>query len=132
MPSLTQYKAGVPGVKIALEKSLFRIGRGSDNDLCIEDDLISREHAIIELVQSAEREAIRDYVLRDVGSTNGTYVNHLQITDHVLKTGDMIRMGQSFLLFSEDAETDLSATLQLKKSFIPGLFFVSKEDKPKK
>lgn len=128
MAILIQYKNNVPGVKIAIDKSPYRIGRSEENDLSVNDDLSSREHALIEKVSSEQNPQHSHYVLRDLDSTNGTFVNHEQISAHLLLDGDMIRIGQTFFRFSESNQTEMGETKVLKKSIIPGLFYTADKD----
>lgn len=129
MATLIQYKNNVPGVKIAIDKSPYRIGRSEENDLSVNDDLSSREHALIEKVSSEQDPNICHYVLRDLDSTNGTFVNHNPITAHLLLDGDMIRIGQTFFRFSESNQSEMGETKILKKSIIPGLFYTADKEK---
>lgn len=129
MATLIQYKNNVAGVKIAIEKSPFRIGRSEDNDLCINDDLASRNHALIEKVRSEDEDGLSHYILRDLDSTNGSYINHNAITTHLLVDGDMIRIGQTFFRFSESNQAEMSETKILKKSIIPGVFYTTEKNK---
>ncbi len=124
MATLIQYKNNVPGVKIPLEKDPFRIGRSEENDLCVDDELSSREHALIEKVKGKSADSV-NFVLRDLGSTNGTFVNHEQITDHLLVEDDMIRIGQTFLKFTEQDSAGLAETRIMKKSIIPGVYYTT-------
>lgn len=75
-------------------KKTIRIGRGSKNDVVLDDDpLVSRRHALIEFVDG-------QYRLTDLGSTNQTYLNNRPITPKesvVLKTGDIITIGHTKL-----------------------------------
>jgi pSer/pThr/pTyr-binding forkhead associated (FHA) protein len=123
MAILTQYKNNVAGIRLEIDKPLFRIGRDPEGDLCIDDDLVSREHAIIEQLQGGGEQAESSYVLRDLESTNGTFVNHERITAHLLVDGDIIRAGKSFFLYSKADGPNLSATTKLHKSIIPGLYY---------
>ena len=129
MATLVQYKNNVAGVKIAIDKSPFRIGRSEDNDLCINDDLSSRDHAVIEKVSSEQDPRLSHYVLRDLNSTNGTFVNHSPITAHLLIEGDMIRIGQTFFKYTDSATAEMGETKILKKSIIPGVFYTADKDK---
>ena len=130
MAILIQYKNDTPGVKIAIERDPFRIGRSEDNDLCIDDQLSSRSHAVIEQVSSRHNGDGSDYVLRDLDSTNGTFVNHAAISAHLLQDGDMIRIGQTFFRFAQQTQaSDPAATRILKKSIIPGLYYTSEKEK---
>ncbi|MDD6338674.1 MAG: FHA domain-containing protein [Lentisphaeria bacterium] len=57
------------GEIIRLEKSPFRIGSAADNDLVLKSDVVSRHHAEIRIAENGET------WLRDLGSSNGTFVN---------------------------------------------------------
>ena len=48
------------------------IGRESDNDVVVDNKLASRHHAMIQKIKDA-------YFIKDVGSTNGTYINAIRI-----------------------------------------------------
>lgn len=63
------------------------IGRNQNNTIILEDPFISYEHACISRCR-------QDYVLSDLNSTNGTFVNGNKIqADFILSPGDEIRMG---------------------------------------
>lgn len=69
------------------------IGRSSGNDIVIKDEGISRRHCLIEPATSA-------YVLKDLNSTNGTFLNNKKISSPVaLKHGDKIKIGKAVLQF---------------------------------
>ena len=73
-----------------LEQEEFLIGRSPETDLPLFDSSVSRQHAM--LIRGQE-----GYVVRDLGSTNGTFVNEKAIeSDCSLRSGDTIRIG-SFL-----------------------------------
>src|SRR5688500_7711287 len=65
----------------------FRIGRREGNDLQLSGSEVSRDHA--DIVRRND-----DWVLRDKASRYGTYVNGGQVTEHVLKPGDRVRLGR--------------------------------------
>ncbi|MFH1904882.1 MAG: FHA domain-containing protein [bacterium] len=74
----------------------FWIGRDEDNELILKDETISRKHAKIR----PEKEG---YVLYDMLSRNGTYVNKGKIKGYVLKNGDLISIGFIHtLIFNEE------------------------------
>ncbi len=129
MAVLIQYKNNVAGVKVNLDKALFCIGRGEASNLCLDDALASREHAVIEQVESRQGRHAVEYVLRDRQSTNGTFVNHARITAHLLVDGDVIRIGQTFFKFVEGDNADLHETKILKKTFIPGVFYTTEKSR---
>ncbi len=67
----------------------LRIGRGDTCDLRIADDCVSRSHA--ELRADGER-----WLLRDLGSMNGTWVNDVRVIGEVrVRDGDAVRFGHS-------------------------------------
>lgn len=96
-PASTQVRLKVTsgplaGFILQSRENPVRIGRAEDNDLVIEDPLISRHHAVIIREGS-------DFVLRDLGSTNGTYVGARRIQARVLESGDVFRIGSSEISF---------------------------------
>ena len=68
------------------------LGRAPANDIALDDVSVSSQHSRLRLEDG-------HFVLHDLKSTNGTFVNEQKITRHVLKTGDMIRLGETRLLF---------------------------------
>lgn len=63
------------------------IGRGRHNDICIDNNFVSHEHACITLYND-------EYWLVDLHSTNGTWLNGVKINDEVvLHAGDIIKIG---------------------------------------
>jgi len=72
-----------------------RLGRGGDSDVQVVDMNLSRHHACI-LVDD-------DGLLKiqDLGSRNGTYVNEIQVNNHLLRSGDVVRIGNSRFVYQE-------------------------------
>lgn len=71
------------------------VGRAPESDLCLPQPLVSSRHAVIELSPASK------IVLRDIGSTNGTFVNHEQITSPtIVGPGDEIFIGDCRLFVS--------------------------------
>lgn len=68
------------------------IGRRRTNDICIDDNNVSRVQASIDYAQGS-------YFITDLGSTNGTFVNGVKISKKKLSEGDLIRMGTTILEF---------------------------------
>lgn len=90
-----------------LEAPRFTIGRGAENSLCLPDQSISRCHA--EVIRLGN-----DFLLRDLGSTNGTFVNVDRVSEQLLNDGDSIRFGNSGfkLLFKLSKERRRTPTLE--------------------
>ncbi len=83
-----------------LEAELYRVGRSSRCDIQIADPTVSKEHA--ELAYD-----LNGWVLRDLGSRNGTRLNGTDVHDtHKLRPGDMIEFGQIQARFELEAKTD--------------------------
>lgn len=72
--------------RLSFDKLPLTIGRSSSNELQVLDPTISRAHA------SIDRDGV-DYVLEDLGSTHGTFVNQVHIERHALQANDRIRLG---------------------------------------
>jgi hypothetical protein len=74
-------------------RALF-VGRNPDNDLVLADPVVSGRHAVFHLGDSG-----RQLRVRDLGSTNGTFVNDEQVSrPRELTSGDRVRLGSSVLL----------------------------------
>jgi pSer/pThr/pTyr-binding forkhead associated (FHA) protein len=82
-------------MNVPLANGTLSIGRDPSADVSFSSDpMTSRRHATIEWDGS-------HYLLRDQGSTNGTFVNGARVTEHVLQPGDQIRIGAHELRVSE-------------------------------
>ena len=79
-----------------LKKRLTTIGRRLENDLVLQDPLISRDHAQIELLE-------KEFLLRDLKSTSGTYVNNKKIDETPLFSGDIIMVANIPIMFVKDS-----------------------------
>lgn len=76
--------------------SKITMGRSSDNSIVVNNRLASRNHALIQKIKN-------DYYLKDMGSTNGTYLNGTRITPDKytkLSKGDKITIGNDNLVMS--------------------------------
>ena len=127
MATLVQLKEGAIGIRLRIDKPQFRIGRATDNEISIDDELVSKNHAVIEAMEN-KQQGVFDYYVHDQQSTNGTYVNDKKIDLYKLSNGDVVRIGMSNFKFLDDSNEDPSETAQLHKTWIPGVFVT----KPKK
>jgi PAS domain S-box-containing protein len=80
-------RPGDRGRSLRLERDEISIGRGSDIDLAVDDPGASRRHARI------ARGSDGEWVIADLGSRNGTYVNGLKVRSTPLREGDKIQIG---------------------------------------
>ena len=93
-----------PGKSFELTKNELYIGRDVNNDIVINDSEISRKHARLILQAGG-------FVLEDLGSTNGTFVNGQRLMGpHVLRPGELIMLGENVSLAFE-AGYDADATM---------------------
>jgi pSer/pThr/pTyr-binding forkhead associated (FHA) protein len=127
MAALIQIRNNVEGVKVFLAGESYSLGRGDDNDIVVNDDLASREHALLERVAVPGGQGEVRYLIRDLGSTNGTFVNHKQVSEQALNDGDVIRVGQTFLRFALYEKGDPAETKVIRKTIIPGVFITTEK-----
>ncbi|MEM9166065.1 MAG: ATPase, T2SS/T4P/T4SS family [Planctomycetota bacterium] len=86
------------GRPITLGHDPVTIGRHPDNTLRLKDDRASRFHCVIEPADAG------GYRVRDLGSRNGTKLNKKRITEKLIESGDVLRVGsQEFVLEIRDA-----------------------------
>lgn len=94
-----------PGAAFTLEGDQITIGRDSANGITINDAEISRRHARLTF-QGGK------YVLEDLGSTNGTFVNGQRLAGpRVLKTGEVVSFGEQIILVFEATSFNPDATV---------------------
>jgi len=94
-----------------LGEGTLRIGRHENNDIVLKNPYISRFHA--EIISEGSR-----HLIRDLGSTSGTFANGERITQRRLKDGDCIRLGRGrgveFQFSSNDSTGDSCDSDHLK------------------
>ncbi|HYF11955.1 MAG TPA: DUF3662 and FHA domain-containing protein [Actinomycetota bacterium] len=90
--SLVVRERGGGSRTVTLDRPVTTIGRLPESDVVVDDPGASRQHARI-------RAADGEYVLSDLGSTNGTFVNDEQVRERVLEDGDRVSIGETVLEF---------------------------------
>lgn len=93
------------GEKLPVRSPVVRIGRGTGNDIVMEDDSVSASHARLEFDEGAWR-------ITDLDSTNGTFVESVRLAPQVptpLPYGASVRLGGVRLLFTAVEEADPEA-----------------------
>jgi len=89
-------RPGAPNT-VALDRDVVSIGRGSDRSVCLQDRACSRHHAEI------QRRGAR-FILRDLASANGTWVNGKRVVETNLEDGDELRIGATLFRFEASAQ----------------------------
>ncbi len=88
---LVHTENGAP-VQFDLGGALISIGRASDNDVIVDDPLVSRHHCQLKLQHGA-------YSFADLGSRNGSFVNGQPVSEVALGPGDRIEVGDTDIEF---------------------------------
>lgn len=101
IPCLVVLEGTSTGEVYKLEKLPVILGRDAKCSIVILEEGVSRQHARIEKKD-------KSYVLADLGSTNGTYINGVPIQQTILNEGDKIRLGDILLKFSLQDAIDVS------------------------
>jgi pSer/pThr/pTyr-binding forkhead associated (FHA) protein/pimeloyl-ACP methyl ester carboxylesterase len=78
--------------EVQFTKDPMTIGRGEENDIPLPDESVSQSHALIERRGS-------DFVIRDTGSSNGTWLGKQRIEEHTLTSGDELSLGRAKMVF---------------------------------
>jgi len=100
MAKLVVLSAGMTGRTHELKVEKTTIGRVEDNTFQIAEPSVSSHHC--ELILKGN-----DVLVKDLNSTNGTFINGEKVTEGVLKTGQVLRLGQIELRL--EAETAAAA-----------------------
>src|SRR6266576_1835207 len=94
MPQLAIKSGSRAAQTIELPSGAIRLGRDPTNDLCFDDASVSSRHCEI-IVQDGTVQ------IRDLGSTNGTFIDGQPITEAVLLPGQTLRLGSVEIAFAE-------------------------------
>lgn len=90
--------------EIDLSAGNFTIGRNHGNSLQLDGGDVSGEHALLTLVPNNYLPEQLDITIRDLGSTNGTYVNNIAVKEKQIKHGDAIRIcGYEYRVFDDQS-----------------------------
>jgi len=88
---------GVPAYGVYYIEGKSLIGRSEECDVFLVDPSVSRTHAIVEVVNGEPN-------VRDLGSTNGTFVNGMRVESSALRSGDELRFGNTQMRFEAAGE----------------------------
>jgi pSer/pThr/pTyr-binding forkhead associated (FHA) protein len=90
--SVTILEGQAAGMEYPIKKTYAVIGRSRDSAVPLKDPLVSRKHAAIMFNDNA-------FILKDLDSTNGTYMQGAYIRQKKLAHGDKFRIGKTILQF---------------------------------
>lgn len=121
MAVIIQTVDGVIVNRFDIEKSGLSIGRAASNQVQIDDTAVSTNHAEIVIEQNGDGKQV--YMIRDVGSTNGTFLNEQKVEREPLQHKDVIRVGWNNFVFIDESERDYEKTDKITKSWIPGVYY---------
>jgi hypothetical protein len=80
---------------LPLHLPVINLGRRQENQIVIDDPRVSRKHAQLRAIRGR-------YILLDLNSTGGTFINGIQITQQALKPGDVISLAGVQLIYGEE------------------------------
>jgi signal transduction histidine kinase len=95
VPSLFVIRGHDQGRRYELEEGSVQVGRDAKNVVCLRDTEVSRQH--VEIRQGQKDGA---FLLIDLGSSNGTYVNSQRVSEHSLRSGDRIQIGRTLMIYT--------------------------------
>lgn len=122
MASIIQLVDGVAANRFDIDVTGLKFGRTSANQVLIDDLAVSSEHAHISILK--DEQGVSKFVLEDLGSTNGSYINEQKIDQpQLLRHKDIVRIGWNNFTFINEDEDDLEKTRIVKKSWIPGVYY---------
>lgn len=113
-PALVFLSGELIAVPIPLEREEVILGRALEADVRINDTQVSRQHASI-IAAPSESKVSMEYVLNDLDSRNGTFLNGRRIKRERLENGDKITVGETILRFDLLDEIDREYQRQIHR-----------------
>ena len=123
MAVLVLLHEGLTIKKIPIEKPELSIGRKTDCDIFLDDNMVSGNHAKVEMIPHADQQGVFEYFVEDLQSTNHTIVNGQAITRTKLEHNDTVRIGRHVFKFIDETAALTDKTAKLHKSWIPGVYY---------
>ncbi len=120
MACLIAMDGAVKGQRLTLDRPLTRIGRREGNDWVLPEGSVSGTHCEIERTDTG-------FLIRDLGSTNGTKVNNEPVKEHPLFRNDIILIGDLPVMIEGD---DVPQTSKTDPYSIPRTTIVIQQSRP--
>jgi hypothetical protein len=98
MPQLFVSVEGVEIKHVYLQKDRTTLGRAQDNDIVLENMVVSGHHCVFDL------KGLADVHIEDLRSTNGTYINGKMVQRQRLRDGDVVAIGNFRIQYREATE----------------------------
>jgi len=93
-----------------LDKATIHIGRSPENDIVIDEESVSTNHARVDLIPNQLMDGLIDIFIEDLGSTNGTFVNKAPVRRQQLQNFDYIRIAFTDFKLVADKKAKLART----------------------
>jgi diguanylate cyclase (GGDEF)-like protein len=113
-PALVFLSGDLLAVPIPLEREEVILGRALEADVRVNDTKVSRQHARINTVPNAKT-GDSEYILTDLESRNGTFLNGQRVTRETLQHGDKLTIGEHILRFELLDEIDREYQRQIRR-----------------
>lgn len=113
-PALVFLNGDLLAVQIPLEREDIVLGRSLEAEIRLNNTKVSRQHAQISTRQNPKK-STPDYLLTDLNSRTGTYLNGQKITCEILQDGDKITIGGQILRFELLDEIDREYQQQIRR-----------------
>lgn len=111
MSNLFVIKGKDQGRRFDLQGDVLGVGRDNSNKIQLHDTEISRRHSELRFHDGG-------YVLADLNSSNGTFVNYEKVQDRRLRTGDRIQLGRTEMVYT-DTDASSSHALASEVDILP-------------
>ena len=98
MPQLIASVEGVEIKHVYLQKDRTTLGRAEDNDIVLDNMVVSGHHCVFDL------KGLADVFIEDLRSTNGTYIDGKMVKRQKLRDGDVIAIGNFRIAYKEATE----------------------------
>ncbi|MBL1278572.1 MAG: FHA domain-containing protein [Ectothiorhodospiraceae bacterium] len=110
MPKLVHSRDGQFIEDIELKEGRWLIGRRPECDIRVDDETVSGKHALLTATSSVYMEGLLDIHIEDKGSTNGTTVNGKKVKRHMLKHGEILKIGEHEFAMVDEATRGFETT----------------------